>query len=695
MIICIDTATSMDIRLIIILVLANSNKSHLSENTHGIPAVIDEQKLMEPPAPSLGSHVINRNTRSDSDPRGPDGAGTPCIYEGRVETERNWFGYLANVTVRTTGQLSFEFAYPAHRCCQNVLFYLEDQMAVMNSRMNCWQKEYLLRPEDDQILRLTPSFSWSGCHVTTHEGVETFACKGGRSFSVDAATGDRLTTWYIAVSNCASQVGIDLFYRLEIYGHVGDCVRLSSHESASRHLIDRGRPKSDHSGRNPSAPKASLMPREAGSTRQIVTNTEPCVLQGNITSTYPWFGFIRNISVAAGGGFRYRFTYRQDLQVQNILLYLEEDIVKLDWELSCYQKEEIIGQLQINEQIIEMHFRAAWNGCSASVDKGDNRTQYLTCQGERRYDSARKIFMALSSCRSIQGVQLQYRLEVFGYAHDHVCSGQSRAFGRANWLTALLFAVFSVVLCVQGHLSCDVRLTPLLGVLWCRLIFSNWLLIYFIFNLLEDAFAFSVTWLFSWRMLGWVRSFPAILAQVLSSRRIFYLKHDVFRRHPTETFLLGIIKKASWRNIGCIARRYRLQSDICSLLNVETIINTNNNNNSLPTNKTVKRLGLHCPSDVLACPEATGSAIPSATSNCIFVRLFWRDVQSVTLIAVPPYRHDWTNTGQGQFVIALKTFFIFYLLLYRTDDGQLCKYLNLLEKNRRPNSYSTSRPFNK
>ena len=111
------------------------------------------------------------------------------------------------MSVRTTGQLSFEFVYPADLCCQNVLFYVDEQAAAIGPRMNCWQREYVLRPEDDQILRLTPSFSWSGCHVVGTDSPDVgdlFVCSGGRSFSVYA---DRLTTWYIAVSNCATPTG--------------------------------------------------------------------------------------------------------------------------------------------------------------------------------------------------------------------------------------------------------------------------------------------------------------------------------------------------------------------------------------------------------------------------------------------------------------------------------------------------------
>jgi len=186
-----------------------------------------------------------------------------CVYEGHLVTDKNWYGYLANITVMTTGRLTFEFVYPADKCCQNVLFYSEDQMAVINARMNCWQKEYPLRPEDDQILRLTPRFSWSGCHKTYPNNVPMYVCKGGRSFTVDhhrhqyghqqqsqqhydqhqpgwrqhrrgsdgvghgyttwggssgrpAHSRNRPTTWYIALSNCGSLYGLELRYRMEV-----------------------------------------------------------------------------------------------------------------------------------------------------------------------------------------------------------------------------------------------------------------------------------------------------------------------------------------------------------------------------------------------------------------------------------------------------------------------------------------------
>lgn len=357
--------------------------------------------------PSAKGRSALRGARPETGKRAADGAGIPCIYEGHLQTDKNWYGYLANISVRTTGQLIFEFAYPADRCCQNILFYLEDQIPLMSPRMNCWQREYLLRPEDDQILRLTPSFSWSGCHLTKHEGVDMFVCKGGRSFSVDSVNG-RLTTWYIAVSNCAILQGLDLLYRLEIYGHVGEC----SQPASTGHDVTTAVAKSP-------VVKASLTPREATNTHQH-KDSESCIFQGSINTTNSWYGFIRNLSLNSGGGFRFAFTYPYSMQTQNVILYSDEDIRKLDWELSCWDKEGLISSQMVPKQILDMSFRSTWNGCSFN-HTGTLRN--LTCVGHRIFDSPQKVYMALSNCRSSNGLQLHYRLEIFGY--NDVCSGSA------------------------------------------------------------------------------------------------------------------------------------------------------------------------------------------------------------------------------------------------------------------------------
>lgn len=94
--------------------------------------------------------------------------------------------------------------------------------------------------------------------MTHPAGLPTYHCEGGRSFTVDQPTAGLAnlqsssgssvsgssgssgsssgggssssdfaaphpSTWYIAVSNCAALHGLELRYRLVVYGHVGEC----------------------------------------------------------------------------------------------------------------------------------------------------------------------------------------------------------------------------------------------------------------------------------------------------------------------------------------------------------------------------------------------------------------------------------------------------------------------------------------
>ena len=95
-----------------------------------------------------------QNDATQSDDDDVDDSGRPCVYSGHLKTDRSWYGYLANISLAGgTGRLVFEFSYPAESCCLSVLFYHEDQLSIMSARTNCWQKEDLLRPDVDQILR--------------------------------------------------------------------------------------------------------------------------------------------------------------------------------------------------------------------------------------------------------------------------------------------------------------------------------------------------------------------------------------------------------------------------------------------------------------------------------------------------------------------------------------------------------------
>ncbi|KAJ8376973.1 hypothetical protein SKAU_G00075530 [Synaphobranchus kaupii] len=112
------------------------------------------------------------------------------------------------------GRLDFRFRYPKSRCCQNILLYFDDgsQWPAVYKRpdKDCYQKEAVLRPENNQVINLTTRYTWSGC-VVEGDGVnETLSCVGGRSFrSV------RERWWYIALSKCGGE-GLQLEYEMKL-----------------------------------------------------------------------------------------------------------------------------------------------------------------------------------------------------------------------------------------------------------------------------------------------------------------------------------------------------------------------------------------------------------------------------------------------------------------------------------------------
>jgi len=343
-------------------------------------------------------------------------SGMPCIYEGRLSTSRNWFGYLENITVLMNGRMMFEFIYPANHCCQNVLFYSDEQVAFITPHMTCWQKEYILRPENDQILRLTPRFSWSGCSLAHPAGQLMYICEGGRSFAVD---GERrhASTWRLAVSNCAMRSGLDLHYRLVVYGVIGQC-------QYRFHVA----------GESLSVQISTQSDRPHALFKWYDTFSEsPCIIEGSVNSLESWFGFLANMSLLHGGGFRFYFRFPLltsvpvITQILSVLLYTADDVRKLHVKQTCWQRYTVIRQQYHSEQLIEIGSKSSWNGCASENSTADGLA--VVCRSERRFDDARQYYIAVSNCRHPEhGVHLQYRLEVYGYDSIEQYCMSSRAY---------------------------------------------------------------------------------------------------------------------------------------------------------------------------------------------------------------------------------------------------------------------------
>jgi hypothetical protein len=352
----------------------------------------------------------------------------PCTYVGHLVSDANWYGFLANVTIVNAGRMTFEFAYPVDDCCQNILFYTEAQLAEISPRMTCWQKEYPLlpnedEPEDDHVLRLSPRFTWSGCHVTHRANIPYFECVGGRSL-IASSNVDFPQTWYFAVSACHSISGLNLEYKMQVYGHIGDCrpgYRVLSTTPSSQ-VNDEPRVAE----KNPAATSGE----DAAKT---------CIIEGYLNTSVHWFGFIANMTFLEEGSFTYFFDFPTVYSKIEIVLYSEEDLEQLaapGTDQSCWGK---IGVSKLNhnenkgEPTMELGPRYTWNGCQ---QRNLSRSQYnVTCEGVKRFKAPIKLSIAAASCWSPRGIALHYRFELTNFKEGTCAS--------ASWTSPSLFLIVS------------------------------------------------------------------------------------------------------------------------------------------------------------------------------------------------------------------------------------------------------------
>jgi len=196
--------------------------------------------------------------------------------------------------------------------------------------------------------------------MTHPAGLSTYHCEGGRSFTADTmstlsggygqssgSSVSRPSAWYIAVSHCESLHGLDLRYKLIVYGHVGDC------------------PSPDEEGGSSVAGqsvRSSLLIQQDSMSAGPVTvsddGTASCTIKGSINTTSPWHGFIANMSLARGGGFRFRFRFPTSTPHKSmpsalrVLLYRQEEVAKLNAEQICWRKNAIIRQRREKDQVL-------------------------------------------------------------------------------------------------------------------------------------------------------------------------------------------------------------------------------------------------------------------------------------------------------------------------------------------------------
>ena len=127
----------------------------------------------------------------------------------------------------------------------------------------------------------------------------------------------------------------------QVYGHVGDCSGRRSGVQST--LLTDG---SDGGGggmpaggdgtvsiglSSSSSRGGSLSPREANthlrSSKAVDgQRSEPaervCIVSGDVRTTRNWYGFLRNLSLEAGGGYRFIFTYPFSMQVRDLSTFV-------------------------------------------------------------------------------------------------------------------------------------------------------------------------------------------------------------------------------------------------------------------------------------------------------------------------------------------------------------------------------------
>ncbi|XP_059920152.1 transmembrane protein 145 [Gadus macrocephalus] len=157
--------------------------------------------------------------------------------KGIVNTKEDWVFLTRFCFLTTEGRLDFRFRYSKSRCCQNILLYFDDSSqwpaVYKKPDKNCYQKEEVLRPENNQVINLTTRYTWSGCVVEEDGDEEVLSCEGGRSFrSV------RERWWYIALSKCGGE-GLQLEYEMNLTNGQSFWTKHFSADEFGKERLDR------------------------------------------------------------------------------------------------------------------------------------------------------------------------------------------------------------------------------------------------------------------------------------------------------------------------------------------------------------------------------------------------------------------------------------------------------------------------
>ncbi|XP_074596790.1 transmembrane protein 145 [Brevipalpus obovatus] len=163
------------------------------------------------------------------------------IVEGEMITQQNWAFLSRFCFLSRAGRFRYDVIYPYEYRVQNILLYYDSYTqwpSVYKSSKDCREKESVVSVRNGQVINLTDSYEYSKCHIeelpeidpNTNETRKYFNCSHFRVFE-----SARERWWYIAVSNCDSDKGLNLKYRLTMTNDDGDS--LLRHFSADQFYI--------------------------------------------------------------------------------------------------------------------------------------------------------------------------------------------------------------------------------------------------------------------------------------------------------------------------------------------------------------------------------------------------------------------------------------------------------------------------
>ncbi|XP_014256440.1 transmembrane protein 145-like [Cimex lectularius] len=131
--------------------------------------------------------------------------------EGRIKTFEKWAFIARFCFLSREGTFEYSIQYNKEFSVQNLLLYHDSDTqwtAVYKSNKTCEQKEAVLDRKLNQIIPLTQSDLGSGCRERKTNTSIVVQCNQARTFR-----SARERWWFLAVSNCNSSKGLDLYYR--------------------------------------------------------------------------------------------------------------------------------------------------------------------------------------------------------------------------------------------------------------------------------------------------------------------------------------------------------------------------------------------------------------------------------------------------------------------------------------------------